>query len=173
MKKFNSIVSVLLAVLMLMSAFGISAFAAEENVSSKYEYDTLNKTLDYMKAQVLTYGEDGKLATDPSGKAIVATDEAGNTIIVDTAAERLEYMDLRLEKDGYRLYIDAYTGEIAVENIATGETLFSNPYDTGATTSVDSIKEQLLSQIVVKYTDITQNNAENTFYSYTEAAKRG
>ena len=173
MKKFNRIVSVLLAVLMLMGMFGTYAFAAEESVASKYEYDTLNKTLDYMKAQVLTYGEDGKLATDPSGKAIVATDEAGKVITVDTVAERLEYMDLRLEKDGYRLYIDAYTGEIAVENIATGETLFSNPYDTGATTAVDSIKEQLLSQIVVKYTDITNNNAENTFYSYTEAAKRG
>ncbi len=173
MKKFNKIVSVLLAVLMLMGSFSISAFAADENPASRYEYDTTNITLDYMKGQVLTYNEEGKLETDASGKAIVATDEEGNPIVVDSVAERLEYMDLRLEKDGYRLYIDAYTGEIAVENIATGETLFSNPYDVGATTSTDSIKAQLLSQIVVKYTDISQNNAENTFYSYTEAAKRG
>ncbi len=173
MKKFNKIVSVLLAVLMLMSSFGLSVFAAEENPASRYEYDTTKTTLDYMKGQVLTYGEDGKLVTDAGGKAVVATDEAGKAIVVDSAKERLDYMDLRLEKDGYRLYIDAYTGEIAVENIATGETLFSNPYDVGATTAVDSIKEQLLSQIVVKYTDITQNNTENTFYSYTEAAKRG
>ena len=173
MKKFNRIMSVLLAVLMLMGSFSFSVFAAEENPASRYEYNTKNITLDYMKGQVLTYNEDNKLATDASGKAIVATDENGNTIVVDTAAERLEYMDLRLEKDGYRLYIDEYTGEIAVENIATGETLFSNPYDVGATTSTDSIKSQLLSQIVVKYTDISQNNAENTFYSYIEAAKRG
>ena len=173
MKKFNKIVSVLLAVLMLMGSFSLSVFAADENPASRYEYDTNRITLDYMKGQVLTYNEDGKVATDPAGKNIFLTDEAGNPVVVDTAAERLEYMDLRLEKDGHRLYIDAYTGEIAVENIATGETLFSNPYDVGATTSTDSIKAQLLSQIVVKYTDISQNNAENTFYSYTEAAKRG
>jgi len=173
MKKFNRILSVLLAVLMLMGSFSLSVFAAEENPASRYEYDTTRTTLDYMKGQVLTYNEEGKLATDAAGKAIVATDEAGNPIVVDSVAERLEYMDLRLEKDGHRLYIDAYTGEIAVENIATGEVLFSNPYDVGATTSTDSIKAQLLSQIVVKYTDISQNNAENTFYSYTEAAKRG
>ena len=37
MKKFNKIVSILLAVLMLFSSFGISAFAAEaDDVTSTY-----------------------------------------------------------------------------------------------------------------------------------------
>ena len=173
MKKFNKIVSILLAVLMLFGSFSISAFAAESDVTTTYEYDTKRMTLDYFKGQILSYDETGKAILDGNGKQATLLDpDTQEPIIVDTAAERIELMDLRLEKDGYRFYVDNYSGEIAVVNIQTGETLFSNPYDAGSTTSVDTIKAQLLSQIVVKYTDISNNNAENTFYSYTEAAQR-
>ena len=174
MKKFNKIVSLLLAVLMLFSAFGISTFAAETDNKPVYEFNTVKQTLDYFKGQVLAYDDNGKQILDGNGKPTTVNKEnSDEPIIIDTAAKRLEYMDLRLEKDGYRFYVDAYSGEVAVENIRTGQTMFSNPYDAGSTTSVDSIKAQLLSQIVVKYADLSQNNAENIFYSYTEAAQRG
>lgn len=174
MKKFNKIVSLLLAVLMLFSAFGISTFAAETDNKPVYEFNTVKQTLDYFKGQVLAYDDNGKQILDGNGKPTTVNKEnSDEPIIIDTAAKRLEYMDLRLEKDGYRFYVDAYSGEVAVENIRTGQTMFSNPYDAGSTTSVDSIKAQLLSQIVVKYEDLSQNNAENIFYSYTEAAQRG
>ena len=173
MKKFNKIVSTLLAVLMLLSSFGISAFAEEVTSTNavEYEYDTTKQTLDYLTGKLLSYDENGKLNVDTSGKPLAAKDEEGNEIVIKTAAERLELMDLRLEKDGHRIYIDAYTGEIAVENIASGEVMFSNPYDVGSTTAAETIKAQLLSQIVVRYTDVTSSD-ENTFYSYTEAAER-
>lgn len=174
MKKFNKIVSLLLAVLMLFSAFGISTFAAETDNKPVYEFNTVKQTLDYFKGQVLAYDNNGKQILDGNGKPTTVNKEnSDQPIVIDTAAKRLEYMDLRLEKDGYRFYVDAYSGEVAVENIRTGQTMFSNPYDAGSTTSVDSIKAQLLSQIVVKYADLSQNNAENIFYSYTEAAQRG
>ena len=174
MKKFNKIVSLLLAVLMLFSAFGISTFAAETDNKPVYEFNTVKQTLDYFKGQVLAYDDNGKQILDGNGKPTTVNKEnSDQPIVIDTAAKRLEYMDLRLEKDGYRFYVDAYSGEVAVENIRTGQTMFSNPYDAGSTTSVDSIKAQLLSQIVVKYADLSQNNAENIFYSYTEAAQRG
>ena len=174
MKKFNKIVSLLLAVLMLLGAFSITTFAAEADDKPVYEYNTTRQTLDYLKGQVLAYDEKGKQVLDGNGKPTTVTnEETGSPIVIDTAAKRLEYMDLRLEKDGYRFYVDAYSGEVAVENIRTGQTMFSNPYDAGSTTSVDTIKAQLLSQIVVKYEDLSQNNAESIFYSYTEAAQRG
>ncbi len=173
MKKLNKIISALLAVLMFLGAFSFTAFA-EESTKPSYEYNTTKQTLDYMSGGVIRYKDDIPMI-DPATKDFAFENIPGTTtkLVVDSAKERLEYMDLRLEKDGYRLYVDAYSGEIAVENTVTGETLFSNPYNVSTTNSTDSIKEQLLSQIVVKFTDITNNNDEKIFYSYTEAAKRG
>ena len=172
MKITNRIISTLLAVLMLLGAFSMYTFAAEVTEGPKYEYNTQNQTLDYLTGKIIAYDAQGRPVLDANKNTTYQTDADGNLVYVDTAAEKLEVMDLRIEKDGYRLYIDEYSGEIAIENIATGETLFSNPYDVGTLTSVDSVKAQLLSQIVVKYTNVTSND-ENVFYSYTEAAVRG
>ena len=174
MKKLNRIVSILLAVLMLLSSVSFSAFA-EEDVSDSYEYDTNKQILDYLTGQVLTRDAAGNIKVNTTTGAYETQAYPGTDtkIVVDSAQERLDYMDLRLVKGDYRLYVDAYSGEVAVENTKTGQILFSNPYDVGATSADDTIKAQLLSQIVVKYQDITLNNTENTFYSYTEAAERG
>ena len=174
MKKLNKIVSILLAVLMLVGSFSFLTLAAETE-SVTYEYDTNVQSLDYLTGKVLQKKADGTLKQDEKTKEYFYETYPDSTteIRVDSAQERLDYMDLRLEKYDYRLYVDAYSGEIAVENTVTGEVLFSNPYNVGTSNADDTIKAQLLSQIVVKYKDITQNNTENTFYSYTEAAERG
>ncbi len=83
---------------------------------------------------------------------------------------KLESMEMMYEKDGYQLWIDDYTGEVATVNVATGQILFSNPYDIGSTTSSGPIKSELYSQILVKYTD---NDTDKTMNSFTEAASRG
>ena len=54
MKKLNKIISALLAVIMLLSAFSITAFAEDEE-SPVYEYNTVNQTLDYLKGGVIKY----------------------------------------------------------------------------------------------------------------------
>ena len=58
--------------------------------------------------------------------------------------------------------------DILFRNIVVGK---KKDKDEGVNPS-DSIKELLLSQIVVKYTDIASGQ-ESTFYSYVEAAQRG
>ena len=83
--------------------------------------------------------------------------------------EKLAEMDLMYEKGGYQLWVDKFTGEVATKNVASGQILFSNPYDVYSSGS-DSVKKQLLSQIVIKYTD---NDTEKYMYSFTEAAQRG
>ncbi|MGM9643171.1 MAG: DUF5696 domain-containing protein [Eubacteriales bacterium] len=92
------------------------------------------------------------------------------TLEFKTEQEKLESMTMMYEKDGYQLWIDDYTGEVATVNVASGQILFSNPYDIGSTSSSDSIKAELFSQIVVKYTD---NDTEKYMHSFTEAASRG
>ena len=164
--KFKRIISSLLAVLMLMSAFTVVMSAEEAEGSVQYEYNTSNAapTVDYMTGQSVKAkkNEDGKITGyEPTGEKVIYT-----------AEDKLESMDLRFEKDGYQLYVDEYSGEVATRCIATGEVLFSNPYNVGDSTAQPSIKEELMSQLVVKYVDIASGD-DNTYHSYTWAASRG
>ena len=86
--------------------------------------------------------------------------------------EKLETMEKMYESDGYEIWVDTYTGEVATVNVATGQILFSNPYDIGTKDKepADAIKADLFSQIIVKYTD---NDTDKTMNSFTEAASRG
>ena len=155
--KTKRIISLLLAVIMLMGALVITVGAEgeEEYTAPEYTYNTSNAkpSMDYLKGELLPETEE------------VPDDYVA--VPVETAEEKLATMDLRLEKDGYRLYVDAYSGEVATYCIATGEILFSNPYAVGRDDASDAIKEQLLSQIVVRYTDTATGN-ENIFYSFSE-----
>jgi len=83
---------------------------------------------------------------------------------------KLATMTLKLERYGFRLYYEPYTGEVAVQNTATGDILFTNPYDVGGAKASENIKNQLLSQIIIKYSNNEGN--ELSMYSYVEAAKR-
>ncbi len=93
-----------------------------------------------------------------------------------TAEEKLESMEMMLEKDGYQLWVDPLTGEVATKDLASGQILFSNPYDVGAKFTSktgapsDSTKKKLMSQIMIRYTD---NDTEKDMYSFDEAAMRG
>ncbi len=75
-----------------------------------------------------------------------------------TAEDKLATMKMKIEKDGFQLWIDELTGEVATVNVASGQILFSNPYDIGATYPAgtgpsDSTRKKMLSHVMVKYTD--------------------
>ena len=131
------IIATFLAALMLFASLAVVINAEEASAEEPvYEFNT-SKTNpvsnDYYLTGKYTYvDEEGKKVED----------------VVDTKEERLALMDLRLEKGDYRLYVDAYSGEVAVEQISTGELLFTNPYDvSGKTTLTDNLKAKYLSQI--------------------------
>ena len=155
--KFNRIMAALLSVLMLLSAFTavISADEASAETEIEYEYNTTNTkpTLDYF-----------------TGKEI-KSNKVGDKVIY-TKEDKLEYMDLRYDADGYQLYVDEYSGEVAVVDKATGEALFTNPYTIGDSKATAKVKEELMSQLIVKFLDVTDNNSSKTFLSYVEAAQR-
>ena len=47
-----------------------------------------------------------------------------------TDEEKLKTMDVMVENlYGYRLYADYYSGEVACTNLASGQTIFTNPYN--------------------------------------------
>ena len=144
MKKFIRILSGLLTVIMLVGALtGLSMI--EVSATS-----TTNKT-------------DNKETPEEKLKKYLTTE-------YKTPEEKLATMTLLLEKDGYQLWGDEYSGEVATVDLASGQILFSNPYDIATTNGSASTKEQIMSQIFVKYVD---NDTEKPFYSFVEAGYRG
>ncbi len=155
----KKIISTFLAVLMLGSACTLTLSATEEETevfTPEYNTSSATPTIYYMQGLV-----------DPK-------DDAKNpkSAKIEKPEDKLATMDLRMVKDGYELYVDAYSGEVAVRSVETGECLFTNPYNMGAAQATTSIKLQLMSQLVIKYKDITLGD-ENTYYSGEWTVGRG
>ena len=89
-----------------------------------------------------------------------------------SAAQKLAAMDLRLQKDGYQIYVDEFSGEIACRDMATEEVLFTNPYNIGSSKAAGTLPYELMSQIIVQYKDKSIGTLK-TFTSFEEAALRG
>ncbi|MEE0969221.1 MAG: DUF5696 domain-containing protein [Clostridia bacterium] len=87
-----------------------------------------------------------------------------------SAEDRLSKMELFVIVGDYAIYADDYSGEVAFKNVVTGEILLTNPYSVGSSKASTSQKYELLSQIIVKYTD---NATQKTMTSYEEASMRG
>lgn len=93
-----------------------------------------------------------------------------------TPEEKLATMQMMYSYDGYELYVDDQSGEVAVKEIATDSILFTNPYDVasskGSATVTDArvptTKEKLLSQIIITCTDAGGNGY--TLASYKDSA---
>ncbi len=146
MKFTKKIISALLAVLMLcgtLTVFSVNVAAAEEETSAE---TVVTEVMD----------ED----------AII---EHYTTTVYATPEEKLATMDLMTTKGNYQIYADTLSGEVAVKDLTSGQILFTNPYDLGATTAVESVKMELMSQIVVRYTD---NGRPKEYFSFEYAAAR-
>ena len=162
MKNINKIISMLLAVFMLISAisvmFTVQVFADDaENTTGSAGSGTTEETT------TGTASEGGDEIVVPE-----ATDYLNK--LYATPDEKIATMRLAIEKNGYQLYVDDYSGEVAFVNTATGDKLLTNPFDIGASTGSDSTKAEILSQIIVEFTDTTGQT--KTFTSYEQAVLR-
>ena len=77
--------------------------------------------------------------------------------------EKLATMELMLEANGSQLYVDRYSGEIGFVDGKTGQILLSNPYDVASSKASDNVKNQLMSQLIIKY---EESGTEKTLDSY-------
>ncbi len=101
---------------------------------------------------------------------VMAADDEIDYLKLEFASveEKLENMELMLTANGSELYVDRVSGEIAFKDIATGEVLLSNPYDVSSSSASDNKKNELLSQLIIKF---EENGTEKTLDSYFSAAK--
>ena len=144
----KKILSAILAVMLLIGTLAIEAGAALDPV---YVEDTTTQEIDY-KETVMQYLNADNAFTSNEAK--------------------LESMTLAYEKDGYKLYVDEFTGEVATVNSTTGQALFTNPVDIASSNAAHSnvTKYDLMSQIIVSYVD---NGNTKLFNSFEQAAMNG
>lgn len=92
------------------------------------------------------------------------------TIVYATEEAKLETMVKKLDMNGYELYIQPQTAEVAVRDKKSGQILFTNPYDVASSKGTEATKNKLLSQILVSYVD---NGTAKEYSSYADSAKLG
>ena len=95
------------------------------------------------------------------------------THVYNNPEEKLATMELMRTAGNYQLWVDKRSGEVAwVETDAEGNPteniLFTNPYDVASSKGSKTTKQELLSQIIVSFTDTT--GTAKQLYSYTDAA---
>ena len=147
MKNIYKLISLFLTALMLLSAFSVM----------------------FTVGVFAENAEEGTVEEAPSEPEKIGIKDY-TTQIYATPEEKLATMELFLEKGSYQLYVDKNSGEVACVNTVTGEKIFTNPYDVGASTGNDATKSEILSQIIVQFTD--NQGQLRTFTSYEEAAIR-
>lgn len=148
------IISTLLVAIMLLSSILAISVSAEGEDAAKveYEFDT-----DRDKPVSKDFYLDGK----HSGQ------------VIDTPEKRLELMDLRLVKGDLSLYVDAYSGEVAVKNTKTGQIIFTNPYDASSQKIPDNNKKKLLSQLEISYTPLKSNTSATPYNTFNDCVLAG
>ncbi len=92
----------------------------------------------------------------------------------DSAQDKLDRDDNMVHmvtKGNKELYANVYTGEVYVKDTATGNILYTNPYDiTGAT---ETTGPKYMSQVILKYVMADTNKGGTTLYSFTDSAMHG
>ncbi len=85
-----------------------------------------------------------------------------------TVEAKLNTMKRYLYNDRYSLYAEPWTGEVYCYDRQSGQVLSTNPYDVYSTGTTDAKKMELMSQVIIKYSDLT--GAVKTYTSYEQAA---
>ena len=85
--------------------------------------------------------------------------------------EKIASMDLMAERYGYALYAESLTGEVAIVNTKTGDILTTNPYNVGNIKADDSVKKNLLSQVIINYQSVDGIITARDMSSFESAAE--
>ncbi len=170
--KFNRILSMLLAVIMLSTALiavipavTVSAANSEESTEFNIQPTIYPLYIDGTWDTQAFNAFKNALSQNTDGSAIASTAEL---LEKELAAGQLMYTN---SPDGmYTIYVNVYTGFMYYKNNLTGQVLSSNYYKGSASgTATDDI----FSQIHIEYYNITNTSETRNLYSFTGSAARG
>jgi len=166
-KALRRLLSLLLALLMVLTAVPVvlmPVFAADDEEDDD---DVAKMERERIKGYYLTteYENPAAKLKDFGEKTVMHEEGTGKNKVTTWLPNGLPVFS----KDGYELYFQYDTGEIAVKDLATGQVLFSNPYDVAEKSSTsEDTKIKLMSQVVVKYK--VAGDKTQWFYSFKDAA---
>ncbi len=175
--------SALLALLMVVGAFTtvltatIVPIYADETVDPSEDDDNENETTvteltpdEWMTAfEKLQYVSDLDKLNAMSIKTPVL-DENG-VQKVDEHGNPVYTYSPYIEKDGYALYVQEDSGEVAIKNTTTGQILFTNPYEALTSVTSKSVFRPMMAQLIISYDTIKTGKTE-TMNSYADSAAR-
>ena len=102
---------------------------------------------------VLADGEETEKKTTTTTSKVTALSEDYTSKKYSTNDDKLATMELVYSAYGYDLYYHAETGEVQIVDTTTGQYLSTNPYDIAVADNKATERENLLSQIIVNYSD--------------------
>ena len=161
------ILSMMLALLMAFGSFGV--FCTVPGIVEAADTATESGDTTGGDATGEETPDEEKEPYEDIVKAALRTNYASPQDKIDSDAN----MRLAAKYDVYELYVNDYTGEIAVKDTTTGQILLSNPYkieDSETIQVSDAVRAELLSQIQIGF---LENGNHKDYFSYTEAASRG
>ncbi len=111
-------------------------------------------------------------ADDGTGTVTEDTEIDYTNVAYDSAEARIAAMTKYFDNGEYSLYCDETLGVVAYKKNATGEILFTNPWDmTKESNTEDTVRNPLMSQIILEYEDSQKGGA--TLNSYEDAILKG
>jgi len=85
----------------------------------------------------------------------------------NSPAEKLATMECMVENDSFALWCDKFSGEVALVNKVTNQTLFTNPYDIGTSTASADVKGELMSQLMIEFSDNTGTSTPYNSFAWS------
>ena len=152
--RFQRLLAGFLAVLMFAGSFALPAFAAETDgllTTAPAEGETAPEEAKGFNGEIFEEFQDY------------------TTLTFETVEAKLDTMQKMVWNDRYEIYVEPWTGEVYCYDTVTGQVLSTNPYDLYSTGTTEGKRKELLSQIIIKYTDTTGTSKQYT--SYADAAE--
>ncbi len=140
MKKFIRFISAIMSVIMIIGVLASSSVLPVFAAQTEENGPKVEKNKDYYRENYLE-----KPYSTPELK--VAT------------------MKPYIENEKYVFYVQEESGEWALYNKMTNQYLFSNPYDLGGEKSSDETKQNLLSQVIINFSD---SGVAKTYTSFAD-----
>ncbi|MBQ7010225.1 MAG: hypothetical protein IJN63_00825 [Clostridia bacterium] len=163
--RFNRIIAGILAALMCAGSFALPTFADEG--------DAILTTAPGATEGETAEGEptEGETTEEVEGFKGEIFEEFQDYTKLEfkTVEDKLNTMKKMVWNDRYELYVEPWTGEVFCYDTVTGQVLSTNPYDLYSTGTTERKRKELLSQIIIKYTDTTGTSKE--YLSYEDAAE--
>ncbi len=153
MLNFKKLLSLFLAVLMLCGALtGLSVITASAAEAGEVVTST--------ETDIIDVTDDEETRT-----------EYYHTKQYATPQEKIAKMKKMSVKGNYAIYADQRSGEVAVQDLTTGQILFTNPYDIGYSNATANVKNRLMSQIIVTFKEVESDN-KKIYSSFEYAAAK-